>query len=162
MKPIMNVDDVALTRYVHGDEFDDLDGPIGASIGARQLGCSLSVVPPGKRAWPFHCHHVNEELVFVIEGRGTLRIGDEEHPIRKGDVIAFPAGGSATAHQIVNSSQEELRYLSVTGALTRGTALNRLPHRLASWVVSVAVARFINSINSGCARLPPTSSGRPL
>lgn len=114
MKPIMNVDDVALTRYVHGDEFDDLDGPIGASIGARQLGCSLSVVPPGKRAWPFHCHHVNEELVFVIEGRGTLRIGDEEHPIRKGDVIAFPAGGSATAHQIVNSSQEELRYLSVS------------------------------------------------
>ncbi len=112
MTPILNVDDAALTHYAHGERFDARDGSVGEPIGARQLGCSVTVVPPGKRAWPFHRHHVNEELVYVIEGRGTLRLGDEEHPVREGDVIAFPAGGPA--HQLVNTSQEDLRYLSVS------------------------------------------------
>jgi uncharacterized cupin superfamily protein len=114
MNPILNLADVALTRFAHGDEFETLDGPVGPAIGARQLGCTLNVVPPGKRAWPFHCHHVNEELAVILEGHGTLRLGDREWPIRQGDVIAFPAGGAGTAHQILNSSPGELRYLSIS------------------------------------------------
>lgn len=114
MKPILNLDEVPLERYSHGEKFEVLDGPMGPVTGARQLGYSLSVVPPGKRAWPFHCHHVNEEMFLVLEGRGIVRIGDREYPIRKGDVIAAPAGGRDTAHQIVNTSDEELRYLSVS------------------------------------------------
>lgn len=112
MRPIQNVEDVAFDHHVHGDKFETLDGPMAAALGARQLGCSVNVVPPGKRAWPFHRHHVNEELVYVIEGTGTLRLGDREVPIRKGDVMAFPAAGEA--HQIVNTSGEDLRYLSVS------------------------------------------------
>jgi uncharacterized cupin superfamily protein len=56
-------------------------------------------------------------MFFVLEGQGTLRIGSTEHPIRKGDVIAAPAGGRETAHQIVNTSTEELRYLMVSTML---------------------------------------------
>lgn len=112
MKPIVNLDDVKLDRFGNGGTFEVLDGPVGQQIGARQIGCSIAVVAPGKRAFPFHCHHVNEEMVVVLEGSGTVRIGSEEHAIRKGDVIAFPAGGAATAHQIINTSSAELRYLA--------------------------------------------------
>jgi uncharacterized cupin superfamily protein len=114
VKPILNLDQVSLEHYSHGEKFDVLDGPMGPALGAKQLGYSLSVVPPGKRAWPFHCHHVNEEMFLILEGSGMVRIGDAEYPIRKGDVISAPAGGRATAHQIINTSDRELRYLSVS------------------------------------------------
>jgi uncharacterized cupin superfamily protein len=114
MKPIINLDEVAFERVSHGEKFEVRDGALAAAVGAKQLGYSLAVVPPGKRAYPFHCHHVNEEMFFVIEGQGMVRIGDREYPIRKGDVIAAPAGGRETAHQIVNTSNEELRYLMVS------------------------------------------------
>jgi uncharacterized cupin superfamily protein len=114
VKPTLNLDEVALEHISHGEKFDVRDGPISAVLGAKQLGYSLAVVPPGKRAYPFHCHHINEEMFFVLEGRGIVRVGDHEYPIRKGDVIAAPAGGRDTAHQIVNTSDEELRYLMVS------------------------------------------------
>jgi uncharacterized cupin superfamily protein len=71
-------------------------------------------VPPGKRAFPFHVHHVNEELFFVLSGSGELRFGDEVYPVRAGDVIASPPGGPEVAHQLVNSGSEELRYLAIS------------------------------------------------
>jgi len=114
VKPIIHLDDVVLEHHTHGDKFEARDGSVGAAIGARQLGCSLTVVPPGKRAYPFHNHHVNEEMFVVLEGTGIVRIGATEHAIRAGDVIVTPAGGADTAHQIVNTSDRELRYLSVS------------------------------------------------
>jgi uncharacterized cupin superfamily protein len=114
VKPIINLDEVRFERVSHDDKFDALDGGVGPLVGARQLGYSLMVVPPGKRAYPFHCHHVNEEMFLILEGQGMVRIGEREYPIRKGDVIAAPAGGRDTAHQIVNTSDSELRYLSVS------------------------------------------------
>lgn len=118
MKHIINLDEIAFDHVSHGDKFDARDGAIGPAVGAKQLGYSLIVVPPGKRAYPFHCHHVNEEMFLILEGRGVVRIGEQEHPIRKGDVIAAPAGGRELAHQIVNTSNEELRYLAVSTMLT--------------------------------------------
>ncbi len=117
MRPIINLDEVVLERFSHGERFETQDGAIGPQLGARQLGYSLNVVPPGKRAVPFHCHHVNEEMFLILEGSGVVRIGEREHAIRKGDVIAAPAGGRASAHQIINTSAHELRYLSVSTML---------------------------------------------
>jgi uncharacterized cupin superfamily protein len=50
----------------------------------------------------------------VLEGKGEVRIGAEMFPINKGDVIAHPPGGPDTAHQIVNTSQAELKYLAIS------------------------------------------------
>lgn len=72
------------------------------------------VAPAEPVACPFHCHHVNEEVAFILSGHGTVRVGTAEYPIRAGDVIASPAGGADVAHQIVNTSTEDLRYLSVS------------------------------------------------
>lgn len=125
-KPIVNIADVELQPRPSAfapsgsaaERFDARMGAIGTRIGAQQLGYNLTVVPPGKRAFPFHNHRVNEEMVFVLQGAGEIRMGDDVYPIRAGDVIALPAGGKETAHQIINSSGEELRYLAVSTRLT--------------------------------------------
>ena len=53
-------------------------------------------------------------MFFVVEGSGEVRIGADRFPIRRGDVIACPPGGPVTAHQIINTGDEELRYLAVS------------------------------------------------
>jgi uncharacterized cupin superfamily protein len=87
-------------------------------IGAQKLGYSVRIVPPGKRAVPFHSHRVNEEMFFVLEGEGEVRIGSETFPIKAGDFMAHPPGGPETAHQIVNTSDKELKYLAVSTKLS--------------------------------------------
>ncbi|TMH45429.1 MAG: cupin domain-containing protein [Betaproteobacteria bacterium] len=89
-------------------------GMIAPKIGAKKLGYNLTAVPPGKRAFPFHSHRVQEEMFYVVEGTGEVRIGTERFPIRAGDVIACPTGGPETAHQIANTGKTELRYLAVS------------------------------------------------
>ena len=91
---------------------------VGPLIGAQKLGYNITVLPPGKRAFPFHNHHVNEEMFFILEGVGEVRIGGETFSIKKGDFIACPPGGAEFAHQIVNTSSGELRYLAVSTKLS--------------------------------------------
>jgi len=74
----------------------------------------LYALPPGMRGSPFHSHRVNEEMFYVVAGEGEVRLGAERFPIRAGDVIACPPGGPETAHQIINTSDAELRYLAVS------------------------------------------------
>jgi uncharacterized cupin superfamily protein len=81
-------------------------------IGSNGLGCTLTVIPPGKRAWPFHRHHVIHELFYVLSGTGEYRLDDTRLPLRAGDLIAAPAGKEA--HQIVNTSMDELRFLAIS------------------------------------------------
>lgn len=121
-KPILNIADVdlqprpaawAATGEAAG-RFDARMGMIAPLIGGRQLGYNVTAVPPGKRAFPFHNHRVNEEMFFILEGEGQVRIGEHTYPIRQGDVIACPAGGKETAHQIINTGDRELKYLAVS------------------------------------------------
>jgi len=111
---VLNLDEVELTQHGHGERFEARLGHIGRRIGARKLGYRLTVVPPGKRAWPYHCHHNNEEMFFILAGSGTLRIGAQSIPLRAGDVVCAPEGGPETAHQILNDGETELRYLAVS------------------------------------------------
>lgn len=134
MKPILNIDDVVVEHYTQGDKFEVRDGPIAAVVGGKLLGYSLAIVPAGKRAYPFHRHHVNEEMFFVVEGEGVVRIGEQEHPIRKGDVIASPAGGPA--HQIINNSKAELRYLMIS---------TMIPSEVVEYPDSAKVAVYVGS-----------------
>jgi len=120
-KPIVNIDEVPLVprSEMHKPKGDSAAlygmsmGRIAPLIGARQLGYNVTAVPPGKRAFPFHSHRVNEEMFFILEGTGEVRVGKETYPLRKGDILACPAGGIETAHQIINTGSEELRYLAV-------------------------------------------------
>ena len=80
---------------------------------AKQLGLSVDIVPPGKRSCPYHFHYVEEEMFIVLEGSGTLRVAGEMLPITTGDSIFIPAGPEYP-HQILNTSDAPLKYLSVS------------------------------------------------
>lgn len=114
MTPIRNIDDLPLETHVSGRCFAAKFAQLGPLIGSSKLGCRLSIVPPGKAAWPFHSHLVNEELVFVLSGHGELRFGANRYPLRPGDVVGMPPGGTEHAHQILNNSGDELRYLAIS------------------------------------------------
>jgi uncharacterized cupin superfamily protein len=115
-RPVINLADVPLRDMAHGKAFAAKVGSFGRSIGSTGIGCMLHVVEPGKRALPFHAHHVVEELFIVLEGEGEYRYGDQVFPIRANDVLAAPAGGPA--HQIVNTGNGALRYLGISTAAT--------------------------------------------
>jgi uncharacterized cupin superfamily protein len=111
---VVNLDELALERFEKGDKFASAFARIGPLVGARDLGYSYDVVPPGKCSCPFHSHHAEEEMFFIVRGEGTLRYGSETRKIRAGDVICCPTGGPETAHQIVNDSAGELAYISIS------------------------------------------------
>lgn len=122
MKPIINLAEVELSPLPAGlappesmaDRYAPRMGAIGPRIGAQKLGYNVTALAPGKRGFPFHNHRINEEMFFVLEGVGEIRIGDAVYPIRAGDVIACPPGGAEAAHQIANTGEVELKYLAVS------------------------------------------------
>ena len=79
----------------------------------------VTIVPPGKKAFPFHVHHNKHELFVILEGTGVYRFGAETYPIKAGDILAAPAGkGAEMAHQIVNTGTSELKYLGISDQST--------------------------------------------
>ena len=125
-KPILNIADIELqprpqafaATGAAAGRYDARMGVVAQRLGAQKLGYNITAVPPGKRAFTFHNHRVNEEMFFILEGVGEVRIGDAIFPIRPGDVIACPPGGKETAHQIINTGNVELRYLAVSTKLS--------------------------------------------
>ena len=111
---VVNIDELKLEHFQKGEQYESDAVRIGPLLGATDLGYSYDVVPPGKRACPFHSHRAEEEMFFIVSGTGTLRYGDETRKIRAGDVICCPTGGPETAHQIVNDSGAPLTYLSIS------------------------------------------------
>lgn len=112
--PIMNLDEAVFDDVEQNGIYTSKRATIGAHIGAKKLGYNLTVLPPGKVQCPFHCHHGEEEMFFILEGEGELRFGDRRYPIRANDVIACPPGGPEVAHQIVNTGTATMRYLSLS------------------------------------------------
>lgn len=125
-KPILNIDEVELLPRPPqfaptgsaANSFEVRTAQLSEQLGAGKLGYNISAVAPGKAAYPFHAHRINEEMFFVLQGVGELRLGEDIYSIRQGDIIACPPGGPETAHQIRNTGTEELRYLAVSTYLS--------------------------------------------
>ena len=77
----------------------------------EKLSAGLWELAPGKKSFPLHAHHVTEEALYVLSGRGQVRTPDATTPIGPGDWVSFPAGGPA--HQLVNDGPEPLVYLGL-------------------------------------------------
>jgi uncharacterized cupin superfamily protein len=110
---IRNFDDVPLERQHRPPLYDTRCGSVSAGTAASKLGASVDVLAPGMLSCPYHFHHAQEELFIVIAGEGSLRVAGELLPIRAGDMIFIPAGPEYP-HQIVNSSDAPLHYLSIS------------------------------------------------
>jgi uncharacterized cupin superfamily protein len=86
---------------------------LASATGGKRIGANYFQVPAGHTAVPMHAHHNNEEAIFVLKGRGTLRIGSERVGVRPSDWISLPAGAEY-AHQLLADQGEELSYLVIS------------------------------------------------
>lgn len=74
---------------------------------ANQCCISVYEVPPGKAAYPYHFHTMNEEAFYILEGSGKLINPNGEFLVSKGDFMFFPADETG-AHMLVNTSDTEM------------------------------------------------------
>ena len=77
-KHVINVSEVEPKEIAVGDKFHHIVRGLGSSTGNVELGCSHFRVAPGKYAFPKHSHLRNEEALYILEGLGTLTLGDDE------------------------------------------------------------------------------------
>jgi len=65
---------------------------LASHTGGQQIGANLFEIPPGKAAFPHHYHCGIEEAIYILDGTGVARIGDDRIEVRAGDWISYPAG----------------------------------------------------------------------
>jgi uncharacterized cupin superfamily protein len=69
---------------------------VGRAAGSQRTGLRHAEVLPGKLHTAPHCHSAEEEIFVVLDGEGELLLwqadGVEEHIVRRGSVVARPAG----------------------------------------------------------------------
>jgi quercetin dioxygenase-like cupin family protein len=69
------------------------------------------VIPPGGRhVAELHVHPDAEELIVIMQGRGQLRVADEESGVAAGDVAYIPP---LAEHVLSNNSDEMLMALFI-------------------------------------------------
>ena len=110
---IRNYNGAALQRQRREPLYDALCAALSDGTAAAKLGAAVDIVAPGKRSCPYHYHLAQEEMFIVLEGTGHLRVAGQMLPVRAGDVIFIPPGPEYP-HQLVNSSDAALKYLSIS------------------------------------------------
>lgn len=100
----------------------------------RAAQCVVSVyeIPPGKSAYPFHYHLKNEEVFFIVSGKGTLRTPEGEREVAAGELLFFPAepGG---AHKLTNSGEGPLVYIDFDTQNALDAAVYPDSHKIGIW-----------------------------
>jgi uncharacterized cupin superfamily protein len=106
---IVNVVEVEPYRDEHGESLIE-DRDLGSAVGSVRTGLSHMTLAPGREGYPPHCHSSEEEIFVVLEGEGTLLLGDDEHAVRPGSVVGRPPG-TRVAHSF-RAGTDGLAYLA--------------------------------------------------
>lgn len=77
----------------------------------EHLFAGLNALEPGQEHEP-HTHCDRDKLYVILDGRGTVTIGEETAPVESGDV-AFAAAG--VVHSLCNPGPQRLVSLVVMG-----------------------------------------------
>lgn len=54
--------------------------------------------------------HSGDQIVYIIEGKGQIKLDSEVFDVKEGDCLIIKAG---TVHQIINNSKQKLFLISV-------------------------------------------------
>jgi mannose-6-phosphate isomerase-like protein (cupin superfamily) len=84
------------------------------TAGSRHIDYRISMYQPMAYV-EVHRHKRQEQVYHVIEGEGLMRIGGENHVVRKHDFIFLPPG---VDHSISNTGLADLVFLVVTSPVT--------------------------------------------
>ncbi|MDQ3670188.1 MAG: cupin domain-containing protein [Actinomycetota bacterium] len=91
-RTIVNLGDAEVAAFGRGETVESVRRDLGRAAGSRATGLKHFVVAPGKLNAPPHCHSAEEEIFVVLDGEGTIELDEEVHAVRRGCVVARPAG----------------------------------------------------------------------
>jgi uncharacterized cupin superfamily protein len=83
---------------------------LGPLLGAAMTGASVYELPPGQSVCPYHYEYGEEEWLFVLDGRPTLRHPEGTDQLDPWDAVCFPAGPEG-AHAVANGTDQTVRVL---------------------------------------------------
>ena len=110
---IRNFERIPKHRELRAPLYDTECARLALGSAATKLGISIDILAPGKRGCPYHFHHSQEEAFVILEGEGSLRVAGEMLTLVAGDTVFIPAGPDYP-HQIINTSDAPLKYLSIS------------------------------------------------
>ena len=84
---------------------------LGDVFGLRSFGVNLTRLSPGSATALLHCHSVQDEFVYVLDGEPTLVTDDGETVLAPGMCAGFRGGRGA--HQLVNRTADDVVLLEV-------------------------------------------------
>ncbi len=85
---------------------------LAPATGLADFGASHVVLRPGAWSSQRHWHEGEDELVVMISGEAVLVDDSGEHPMRAGDVAAFPKG-DGNGHVLQNRSDADCVFVAV-------------------------------------------------
>ena len=88
-----------------GSTIRELSHP--AVHGCGSMSFAEAIVAPGKSTH-LHFHRASEEIYYITEGTGTMRLGDDTFSISAGNTIVIPP---RTRHNVSNTCNAELKIL---------------------------------------------------
>jgi quercetin dioxygenase-like cupin family protein len=110
-----NYQDIKAEKIEEGVEGDVyIRWLITKETGAENFAMRYFEVKPGGQAGP-HSHSWEHE-VFILEGQGVMKGGEEEFEVRPGSVVFIP---SDEPHQLKNSGDLTMKYLCLVPYLDK-------------------------------------------
>ena len=86
--------------------------PLGDLFSLSNFGVNLTRLAPGALSALRHAHSLQDEFIYVLEGKPTLVTDDGETELHPGMCAGFKAG-TGNAHHLVNRSNKDVVYLEV-------------------------------------------------
>jgi mannose-6-phosphate isomerase-like protein (cupin superfamily) len=102
---IQNIQNVPAFKTKDGSEIRELLAHRNSCIRNQTLAEARVAVATSTAP---HRHLKTEEIYYILEGKGLMRIGAETRPIKAGDAIAIPPN---ELHQITNVGNAILKFL---------------------------------------------------
>ena len=102
---VQNIDRVEPFVTKDGSEIRELLAHRNSCIRNQTL--AEARLPAGARTTAHH-HAQTEEIYYLLEGRGVMRVGEQTRQVGPGDAIAIPPGA---VHQITNTGATTLKFL---------------------------------------------------
>jgi len=89
---------------------------LGDLTGLSNIGFHIIEVLPGYESTEYHVHHFEDECVYILSGKATVTIDENDYEVGAGDFIGYQAGG--LPHTMKNTGSEILRCIVVGQRLT--------------------------------------------